>query len=96
MTDPVCPLVLALYGHPLSGAHWENYCDEIVVQKCGFKKVVGWECLYVHRALKVFLSVYVDDFKLAGETKNLPKAWKLMTDTKLLLDPPEPLGQYLG
>ena len=23
--DPVCPLVLALYGHPLSGTYWENY-----------------------------------------------------------------------
>ncbi|MDP7560508.1 MAG: hypothetical protein QF745_08200, partial [Planctomycetota bacterium] len=96
MSAPVCPLVLALYGHPLSGTHWENYYDEIVVQKCGFEKVVGWESLYAHRALKVFLPVYVDDFKLAGETKNLPKAWKLMTDNELLLDPPEPLGQYLG
>ena len=96
MTDPVCPLILALYGHPLSGTYWEKYYDEIVTQKCGFEKVVGWECLYVHRALKVFLSVYVDDFKLAGETKNLSKAWKLMTDNKLILDPPEPLGQYLG
>ena len=76
MTDPVCPLVLALYGHPLSGTYWE--------------------CLYVHRDLEVFRSVYVDDFKLAGEAKNLPKAWKLMTDNQLILDPPEPLGQYLG
>ncbi len=94
--DLVCPLVRALYGHPLSGTYLENYYDEIVVKKCGFEKVVGWECLYVHRALRVFLSVYVDDFKLAGESKNLAKAWELMPDNKLILGPPEPLGQYLG
>ena len=41
MSDPLCPLGLALYGHPLSGTHWETYSDEIVVQKCGFEKVVG-------------------------------------------------------
>ena len=25
--DPVCPLVLALYGHPDSGGYWEKHCD---------------------------------------------------------------------
>ena len=27
MRDPVCPLVLALYGHPDSGGHWEAHCE---------------------------------------------------------------------
>ena len=27
MVDPVCPLVLALYGHPDSGGHWEIHCE---------------------------------------------------------------------
>ena len=57
---------------------------------------MGWECLFFHRELQVFLSVYVDDFKLAGKTQNLPIAWKRMTDAGLILDPPEPLGRYLG
>ena len=25
--DPVCPLVLALYGHPDSGGYWERHCE---------------------------------------------------------------------
>ena len=24
---PVCPLELALYGHPDSGGHWEAHCE---------------------------------------------------------------------
>ena len=26
MHDPVCPLILALYGHPDSGGCWEKHC----------------------------------------------------------------------
>ena len=26
--DPVCPLVLSLYGHPDSGGYWDKHCDE--------------------------------------------------------------------
>ena len=25
--DPVCPLVLALYGHPDAGGYWERHCN---------------------------------------------------------------------
>ncbi len=28
MRDPVCPLRLALYGHPDSGGYWEKHCAE--------------------------------------------------------------------
>ncbi len=33
MSDPVCPLVLALYGHPDSGGHWERHCEKQLVSK---------------------------------------------------------------
>ena len=58
--------------------------------------MVGWECLYFHERLKLILSVYVDDFKLVGKEENLKEGWKLMIDSGLQLDPPEPLGDYLG
>ena len=58
--------------------------------------MLGWECMFVHDDLQVILSVYVDDFKLVGKTENLKAAWKLMTDTGFELDPPDPLGDYLG
>ena len=50
MSDTVCPLVLALYGHPLSGTFWENYYSEIAIT-CGFEPIQAWECLYIHRGL---------------------------------------------
>ena len=56
--------------------------------------ISGWECCFVHRALGLILSVYADDFKMAGQ-KHLSKGWQLIK-TKLRLDDPTPLGDYLG
>jgi hypothetical protein len=39
-TDPVCPLRLALYGHPDSGGMLENHC-ETVVRAHGFVTIGG-------------------------------------------------------
>ena len=35
------------------------------------RKIPNWECLFVHREKGFFLSVYVDDIKLAGKKQNL-------------------------
>ena len=32
LTDPVCPLVLALYGHPDAGGYWEKHCEKCLSQ----------------------------------------------------------------
>ena len=75
---PVVRLRLALYGHPDSGTFWEEHCDE-QVKKVGFRPVgPEWPSAYVHDELKLFLIIYVDDFKLAGPTENLSKGWKLL------------------
>ena len=70
--DPVVPLRLALYGHPLAGAFWERHCREALLS-VGFTTLTGWECCYVHKELQLVLSVYVDDFKMAGLTDNINK-----------------------
>ena len=57
MEDPVVPLERNLYGHPLA---------EILL-KHGWEKGPNWECLFVHCEKGLFLSVYVDDIKLAGK-----------------------------
>ena len=62
----------------------------------GFVPMKGWECLFIHPELKLILSVCVDDFKLAGKSRKLEKGWKLITGIGLALDPPTPLGDYLG
>ena len=66
MEDPVVPLERNLYGHPLAGLLWERQFEKILL-KHGWEKIPNWECLFVHRAKGLFLSVYVDDIKLAGK-----------------------------
>ena len=64
-TDPVCPLRLALYGHPDSGGFWEQHCEKHLLEQ-GFEKIRPWRSCYFHPKLKQFLIVYVDDFKMSG------------------------------
>ena len=64
MEDPVVPLERNLYGHPLAGLLWERQFEKILL-KHGWEKFPNWECLFVHREKGLFLSVYVDDIKLA-------------------------------
>jgi len=70
MRRPVCRLNVALYGHPDSGTDWEHHCGQSL-QKVGFRNVGEgvWPSCYFHRELDLLISVYVDDFKLAGPKK---------------------------
>ena len=70
MEDPVVHLERNLYGHPLEGLLWERQFEKILL-KHGWEKIPNWECLFVHREKGLFLSVYVDDIKLAGKKQNL-------------------------
>ena len=65
MEGPVVPLERNLYGHPLEGLFWEKQFEKILLQH-GWEKIPNWECLFVHREKELFLSVYVDGIKLAG------------------------------
>ena len=56
--NPVCRLRLALYGHPLSGAFWEERCKKQLLS-VGFLSIPGWECCFLHRSLGVVLSLRV-------------------------------------
>ncbi len=96
--DPVCPMELALYGHPESGYYWEEHCDECL-RKEGFKPIEEWPGCYWHAKHKCFFIVYVDDFKLAGPTgkdgKNLEYVWELVRK-HIDFDTPTPPGTFLG
>ena len=61
--DPVCPLERNLYGHPIAGLLWEKHLGRALFQ-LAWTRVPSWECLYVHKDQGLFLSVYVDDFKM--------------------------------
>ena len=71
--DPVVPLRLALYGHPLSGAFWEKHSHQSLVS-VGFEPIVGWECCFINRELQLVLTVYVDDLKWLERKKTSTKA----------------------
>ena len=46
-----------------------------------------WECLFVHREKGLFLSVYVDDLKLAGKKQNIDPMWKVLNKEVALGEP---------
>ena len=52
MEDPVVPLERNLYGHPLAGLLWERQFEKVLL-KYGWEKVSNWECLFVHRDIKL-------------------------------------------
>ena len=78
--DLVVLLERNLYGNPVAGLLWERQFEEVVLER-GWEKVANSECLFVHRKQGLFLSVYVDDIKLAGKKQNMAPMWKKLTKT---------------
>ena len=65
--------------------------------KHGWEKIPNWECLFVHRGKGLFLSVYVDDIKLAGKKHNLDPMWKVLNKEVDMGEPTSSLDHvYLG
>ena len=96
MEDPVVPLERNLYGHPLAGLLWERQFEKILL-KHGWEKIPNWECLFVHREKGFFLSVSVDDIKLAGKKQNLDPMWNVLNKEVDLGEPTSFLDHvYLG
>ena len=94
--DPVVPLERNLYGHPLARLLWQRQFETILL-KYGWEKVSNWECFFVHRERRIFLSVYVDDIKLAGKKQNIYPMWKLLNKEVDLGEPTSFLDHvYLG
>ena len=94
--DPMVPLERNLYSHPLAGLLWERQIEKILL-KYGWEKVSKWDCLFVHREKGLFLSVYVDDIKLAGKKENINPMWKVLNKEVDLGNPTSFLDHvYLG
>ena len=68
-----------------------------ILLKHGWEKIPNWECLCVHREKGLFLSVYVDDIKLAGKKQNINPMWKVLNKEVDLGEPTSFLDHvYLG
>lgn len=95
---PVVRLLRALYGHPDAGSIWEHYCHKQCLS-VGFEPVDNWPSCYFHKALKIMLTIYVDDLKVSGPRQNLREGWNLLSSV-LDLEPEGPngraAGRYLG
>ena len=87
MEDPVVPLERNLYGHSLAGLLWERtvrgkFYWSTIVRRFPIGNA------YSYTAKKgLFLSVYVDDIKLAGKKQNLDPMWKILDKEVVLGEP---------
>ena len=96
MEDPVVPLDRNLYGHPLAGLLWERQFQKVLLEH-DWGKVFNWDCSCVNRARGLFLSVFVDDFKLSGKTENIDPILKVLNKEVDLGEPTSFLDHvYLG
>ena len=94
--QPMVPMLLALYGHPDSGGIWENHLSGRVVKQ-GWKQILPdiWHSIFQHQEVSCLLVVYVDDFKVAGPSANMEKAWASIKAAVSIGDP-EPYDRYFG
>ena len=77
---------------------WQDYDGKSkILLKHGWGKVPNWECLFVHSEKGLFLSVYVDEIKLAGSKQNMNPMWKVLNKEVDLGEPTSFLDHvYLG
>ena len=73
--EPVVPFQRNLYCHPFAGLLWERQFEEASFE-LGWEKVPNSECTFLHRKEGLFLSVFVDDIRIAGKKQNMAPMWK--------------------
>ena len=57
--------------------------------------IPDWRSCFWHAGLRLFLVVYVDDFKMSGPQDHMAKGWALIRK-HIRTDPPQAVGKYLG
>jgi len=91
----MCLLERALYGHPESGAHWEQHL-ETAIKAIGGKPVPNHPSSFWFEDTKLLLTVYVDDLLLSGPSGEHDAFWVNLVEKGIKLDPAEPLDRFLG
>ena len=96
MEDLFVYLERNLYGHSLAGLLWERQFEKVLLEH-SWETVLNWECLFVNQTRGPFLSVYVDDIKLADKTENREPSSKILMKDVDLGEPTSCLDHvYLG
>ena len=73
--DPVVLLQRNFNGHPLAELLWARQFEE-ALPELGWEKIPNWACMFGHRKQGLFLSVYVDDIKMAGKKQDMAPMFK--------------------
>ena len=76
----ICTVIL-WWDYNGEGNLRKSYCSTIG------RRFSNWECLFVHREKGLFLSVCVDDIKMAGKKQNIDPMWKLLNKEVYLGEP---------
>ena len=96
MEDPVVLLERNFYGHRLAWLLWERQCEKILL-KYVWEKVSKLGMFSLTDEKGLFLSVDVDDIKLAGKKHNINPMWKVLNKEVDLGEPTSFLDHvYLG
>jgi hypothetical protein len=93
--DPVVQLARALYGHPESGALWEQHLASILREQ-GWSPIDAWPGVWRHDETGAVIVVYVDDLLMAGRSADTKRLWATIEKSVGFKDPAEPIGRYLG
>ena len=72
----------------------KKHCEARLIE-VGFIRVPEWPSVFYHPKYKLFLVVYVDDFKMGGPSANLSIGWDLIGKV-ITMEPPGTLKRYLG
>ena len=87
---------MALYGHPESGAHWEQHLTD-ALKKLGGKPVEGHPSSFYFSGTRMLLTVYVDDLLLSGPAAGHAPFWAALRNIgKIKIEDPEVLDRFLG
>jgi len=92
---PMCLLERALYGHPESGAHWQEHLEE-AIRAIGGIPVPNHPSSFWFVEAKLLLTVYVDDLLLSGPAGKHEVFWRELIEKGIKLDPAEDLDRFLG
>ena len=93
--DPVVLLDKALYGHPESGAIWDQHLKRILKED-GWESIPNHPGVHFNEKWQSTLVVYVDDLLLASPSKFTALIWSRIEKVVKFKDPPSSLERYLG
>jgi hypothetical protein len=91
---PVVLLLLALYGHPESGALWDAKLIGVLVS-LGWTCVPDWSGTFIHADMSILVA-YVDDLMLCALPDLMVSHWSAIEKLVEFKEGPSPLARYLG